>query len=84
MASRGRTRAHVVDYIVVGGKVMLYWSIFLALLEVIDWFGASQSAARAMDLVAMVATAVLFGLSTIGVRLALGRIARAAMGGPER
>lgn len=84
MASRSRPRGAVVDYLVIGGKVMLFWSVFLALLEVIDWFGATRAEARAMDVVAMIATVVLFGLSTIGVRLAVGRLARVAVGRTER
>lgn len=75
--SMGRSSSgRVVEMLVFGGKVLVYWCVFLGLLEVVDWVATNQGATRALDGIAMMTTAVLFGLSTLGVRLAIGRITR--------
>lgn len=71
-----RTRKYTADLIVLMGKLMVLWSIFLLIFEVTDWFGVNKPSLRALDEMAMIITALLFIASTLGVRYAVRRIER--------
>lgn len=62
-----QSKGRVLDLIQIGGKLMLYWSVFLILLEIVTYFGATKVTAKALDLVALAVSFLLMLLSTLGV-----------------
>lgn len=71
MTSRRRSTKHTTDLIMLMGKLMVFWSIFLLLFEAVDWLGVTKSSLRALDELAMLITLALLVTSTLGVRLAV-------------
>jgi len=76
MARRRRSTNQTIDLIILMGRLMVYWSVFLLFLETIDWLGVTKSSLRTLDEMAMVATLGLLLVSTWGVRLAIAQIER--------
>lgn len=73
---RSMHRRDVANMLQVGSKLMVFWSVFLAVLEVVSYFGATKYASKALDVIAMGFTVILFVMGTLGVRLALQSIER--------
>ena len=73
---RRNNAARALDFIHVGSRLMFVWSVFLAILEIVTFVGATKSSARLMDVVAMIFTGGLFVLCTLGVSLATRAIRR--------
>ena len=71
MSERRRKIQHTSDLLKVMGRLMVLWSVFLFLFELMDWFGVTRSSLRVLDELAMVATLALFLVSTLGVRAAV-------------
>ncbi len=76
MANRRRSVKQTTDLIVVMGKLMVFWSVFLLLFEAIDWLGVTKPSLRALDEMAMIITLALFLVSTVGVKFAVRHIRR--------
>ncbi|MCY0877298.1 MAG: hypothetical protein OWT28_13650 [Firmicutes bacterium] len=72
----GEHRRAVVNMLHIGSKLMVFWSVFLGLLEFISFWGATQVVSKELDVLAMMITACLFLLSTVGVRAALRLLER--------
>ncbi|MCY0870164.1 MAG: hypothetical protein OWT27_06205 [Firmicutes bacterium] len=78
MAMQTTRREQTVFMIHVGGKILFFWTIFLFLIEVVTFFGATSAGAKGLDVVAFALTAVMLGLSTLGVRWSIALINRVA------
>ena len=67
-----------IEAIWTGGKLMVYWSVFLCLMEIVAFFGATKPASRLVDGIAFVFTSVLFLLGTKGAGLVIRVLQRGA------
>jgi len=76
MARRRRSTNQTINLIILMGRLMVYWSVFLLFLETIDWLGVTKSSLRTLNEMAAAATVGLFVVSTWGVRVAVAEIER--------
>jgi hypothetical protein len=67
--SRNELMEHVINLVRSGSKVMFFLSMFLLLTEVVTLFGATSSASRIVDEIAMLVTFTLLFLSVTGTRV---------------
>ncbi len=67
-----------IEAIWTGGKLMVYWSVFLYILEIVAFFGATKPASRIVDGIAFVFTSVLFLLGTKGAGFVIRVLQRGA------
>ncbi|GGH82608.1 putative membrane protein [Pullulanibacillus pueri] len=65
----GNDRMSFMERIVTGARLFFVLSVFLLLLEVITWFGATAQASKVLDAFAMLITLILLLATTLGVRL---------------
>ncbi|MCY0878457.1 MAG: hypothetical protein OWU84_05925 [Firmicutes bacterium] len=62
--------------IVVMGKLMTLWSVFLLILELVDWFGVTKAGLRSLDTIAIGFTTALLLSSTLGTRWSIRYLER--------
>lgn len=68
--------SRVLEAIHIASRLMVFWSVFLGMLELVTLFAATKPMSRDLDLCALSLTIVLFAMGTWGVKIALRIVAQ--------